>query len=159
MMPPRPRAPFEVIEAEFVLEFAIILFDAPAAFRQPHGASEPEDVPGGVGEPMVRRRVDPRGHSKSSVTGAAGSARVVVQPWDGHSAVCANRERSAPFVPCRHVTGCHAVAGNRAAISLRVSGSGNAARGTRRRARQPFTLGATWTQYGSPRAVSAARNA
>ena len=35
-LPAGQRAPFEVIEAEFVLEFLILLFDRPALMRQAH---------------------------------------------------------------------------------------------------------------------------
>lgn len=40
MVPARPRAPFEVIDAEFVLQFAIVLLNAPPAFGQTHEPPE-----------------------------------------------------------------------------------------------------------------------
>jgi len=56
MMPARPRAAFEVIEAQFVFQLAVVLFDAPAAFRQADGAPEAERLARQVGEPVLDRR-------------------------------------------------------------------------------------------------------
>ena len=42
VMPPRPRAPFEMIEHEFVLAFAIVLFTAPTPLRQADQTAKPE---------------------------------------------------------------------------------------------------------------------
>lgn len=52
MMPARPRAPFEVVEPQFVFELPIVLFDAPAPFGQPHRAAEPQVLPTQIGEPV-----------------------------------------------------------------------------------------------------------
>ena len=55
MMPAWPRAPFDVIEAECVFQFAGVLFDAPAAFGEADGAPEPERFSGQLGEPIRDR--------------------------------------------------------------------------------------------------------
>ena len=56
-MPARPRASFEVIEAEFVFQFPIILFNAPPTFREPHEPTQAERFAGELGEPIVGRGV------------------------------------------------------------------------------------------------------
>lgn len=56
VMPARPRAPFKVIEPEFVLEFAIVLFDAPAPFRQTDEATQAERFVWHAGQPVLDRR-------------------------------------------------------------------------------------------------------
>ncbi len=59
------------------------------------------------------------GHSMSSCTGAVGSGPRLLTPGAGQNAVAANRERSGPVVPARHVMLRHAVAGSAAASAGR----------------------------------------
>jgi hypothetical protein len=39
-LPPRERAPFEVIEAQFVFEFLILLLYGPPLIREPHQSAQ-----------------------------------------------------------------------------------------------------------------------
>jgi hypothetical protein len=55
VMPAGPRAPFKVIEPEFVGEFAIVLFDAPAPFGQTDEATEAKRFVRHVGQPVLDR--------------------------------------------------------------------------------------------------------
>lgn len=54
MMPPRPRAPLEVIQPELVLAFAVILLKVPAALGQAHEPSQPQMLPAEIDEPVRR---------------------------------------------------------------------------------------------------------
>ena len=109
-LPARQRAAFEVIEAEFVLEFLILLFDRPALMREPHERAR-----------ATRSRADGRGstwcaawrrrsRSASSQTSGARCRRrhacAGVTRWAAKRAVHA---RAAGAL--RHVIDRHAAAG------------------------------------------------
>ena len=74
VVPARPRAPFEVIDAEFVLQFAIVLLNAPPAFREAHEPPEAERLAGQLGQPILRgRRLALRPFDQQADRGALGS--------------------------------------------------------------------------------------
>src|SRR5437660_5156460 len=54
MVPPQPAAPFEVVEAEFILEMLIVVLDPPARFR-PADQLHQGNAPRASGEPVLRR--------------------------------------------------------------------------------------------------------
>ncbi len=99
MVPARPRAPLEVIEPQFVLELAVILFDPPAPFGEPHKAAEPEVLAAEIGEPVlgggrgVRRpldqQLDGRGGQRAATADAVGGPEGGPGKSRAHAALCA----------------------------------------------------------------------
>ena len=125
MMPPRPRAPLEVIEPQLVLELAVILFNAPAALGEAHEPAQPQMLPTEIGEPVRRggfgvgrpldEQFDRRRGQRPPAAYAVGSGPRRLTPCAGQKAVRANRERMLPFVSWRHEIVRQARAGKAAA--------------------------------------------
>ena len=53
MMPTQPLAPFVMVQAEFFLQFAIILFNTPARFGDAHATAQSQRLSSELGQPVL----------------------------------------------------------------------------------------------------------
>ena len=51
-----PASSLEVVQAQFVLEFTVVLFHPPACFRGRHQLGQGDPLPGQARQPVARRR-------------------------------------------------------------------------------------------------------
>lgn len=66
MMRTGPRAPLLVIEAQFVFEFATVMFDAPAPFGEAHQSTAPQRLCVAAGYTLGDRVIDFRSPSSNN---------------------------------------------------------------------------------------------
>src|ERR1700739_4231010 len=53
MMPAQPLAAFIMVQAEFFLQFTIVLFDAPAGFGEAHQTAQSQWLSSELGQPVL----------------------------------------------------------------------------------------------------------
>src|SRR3989442_9684280 len=101
MMNPPPAAPFEMIEAEFVLELLVIPLDPPAQVRQPNEGGQRGRLGQGREVVLRRRRLAQRPLTKDPFDGAGLGAALVMRRPDAEGDE--SRAHAAPgaFTP-RH---------------------------------------------------------
>ena len=142
MLPPRIRAAFEMVEAEFGLEFLVLLLDRPALMRESDQLLEQRGG-GQVDEKVFGAR---RGtqilFAQEPDLGRQPSIAPVVR---GVTRTAANRAAQGRFVPLRHVTRRQARPGNASAKARTAIGRASRTSTSCDRGRPVCALGGTWT--------------
>ena len=103
-MQPAEGAAFVVVQAEALLELAVVVLDTPAELGEVHEPGQWR-VGGQVGEPVLDRLVLVLGHSASSHRSPSTPSSSRWASWR-RTRIARNSAASAPRSPSRHPTVC-----------------------------------------------------